>query len=245
MAIYLPIDMRDTRRGRQFWILTRDEFSEFLPLKYGNDEPLKNQFLDGDNIDVLLGNIWAKSFTFIWSTKVPGVKGIWTMTNGRRHTSLFLYGPLKHVRKMSAYFDRLVQVFDVDFGFVHALTKEEFCATRSMHNTIFSPFDAGLKPDEISKYVPNLAWETFFGRPYMDIVDRKNFYNLPGFSTYEKGGGVMIVSEMDPIKMPSKYFDFDADRSHAKEKIGQKLFFSSLDIDSLAPTFRFLDAPES
>ena len=239
----IGIDTRNPRFARFFWSLLRDEFSELFPGMYGRDEPLSFQ-ISNSSVDPLVEIGLENCYSIIWKPRDrPNVEGILDFTNGKRHSAVTIYGNPKQLSapELQKVILRTASEVPVVVGFVHLICDAEFEATRPWNRQLYQPFNSGINPRELERYLPNLAWLTFFGRPYVDIMGADVLANTPAYWVEQVDDGYYVQLTEDIYDVANNYEAFDAVLEEAKAHIGRKFFFDKTgEVEQyVAPEFKY------
>jgi hypothetical protein len=213
---------------------------EFLPVRYGQFEPLRSIF-DLKNPDEVIGE---KDNYLLWTTKA-GPFGQWTTgmhLPRKRHNELSFYGEatLIDVRPVRALLRALVFAHGVDYGWMHALCDEEFETYQSTRYEAVRPFNTGPSTYVLQKWLPNLAWGNVFGKPYIDLIGRKKLLRCPAYLVEEWTDDVVYIQLTDDINSIAENFaQFEESRQKAVMEIGTEFFYSpgAAEGSKIAPKF--------
>lgn len=225
----------DGKKLLEIWVA---ELSSFIPDKVGNYEPLKKEF-DFEKIDSLL-SIW--DFPFLLKRKKPRMSGNIFIAGGKVPTHGWIHIVLEFKQSQQNeiidFVKKVSAVFDVDFAFIHLLTKEEF--PNSFKTGVFtfkndnSENVLSVTTHELRKSIPNLYWGTFFGSSYIRLFGEQKLCSLPDCCIVEK-----LDKELYYIQLSEKISDLETDfnlvnecRKKVKKHLDCDAFFSSVNNSS-------------
>lgn len=249
-SLLLPIDIDDLSYGRLFFNILQEVYPDLMPRKYGATEPLKNLF-DGD-VEKMLSTCWQpksasphRSHQFIWKPQLNGTLAFWEFSSflgqQRLHSSLLLSGnPNKfRIDRIKALYCELIKHNPADIGHIHILAEPELIHSHSKEMTWC--LNTGFVTVELKRYIGNLAWGAFFGKPYIELIGLEKLLKAPAFliETWQDGVYVQITENIEDTFQ--KYDEFDALRKSIKKYLGHQYFFSP-DMpknEYSAPTFNF------
>jgi hypothetical protein len=242
-SLLLPIDIDDLSYGRFFFKTLQEIYPELMPRKYGLTEPLKNIF-DGD-IEKMLSTSWKDGF--IWKPQEKGIEAFWRFSvlfgERRLHSKLLIYGNPKKFRlnDIKLLYHELIKRDPVDIGHIHILSEIEVNHNKHYYNEMTWDLNIGFNTIPLEKYIPNIAWGMFFGKPYIEMIGLEKLLKTPAYLV-ERWGDVIYIQITEHIEDTfEEYEEFDKLRTQVKEYLGQQYFFSP-DLSKNAyqvPTFNF------
>lgn len=236
-------NVTDLSFGRYFFKLLQELYPELMPKKYGNTEPLKNSF--DDDIEKMLSICWQNQF--IWKPKIKDTLAFWSFSSlfgkQRLHSSLFLSGNPDKFRltDIKLFYRELVSHNPADIGHIHILAEPEFNHNKRYYNEMVWALNIGFTTLELKKFLPNLAWGMFFGKPYIEMIGLEKLLKTPAYLVEQWHGGIYIQVTKDINDTYQEYDEFDRMRTRIKEYLGLHYFFSP-DLsksDYRVPTFNF------
>jgi hypothetical protein len=251
-SLLLPIDIDDLSYGRFFFKTLSEIYPELMPRRFGDTEPLKNVF-DGD-VEKMLSICWQpksasphRSHQFIWRPKMKGTLAFWTFStlfgDQKLHSDLHLSGRPKEFRinNIKMLYRKLIEYKSADIGYIHNPAESEFNKNKNYYNEMVYPLDIGFVTVELKKYIPNIAWGMFFGKPYIEMMGLEKLLNAPAFLVEKWHDGVYIQVTENIEDTFLNYEEFDRKRTLVKEYLGLQYFFNP-DLgrnDYQAPNFVF------
>jgi hypothetical protein len=227
-SLLLPIDVSDSSFGRFFFRTLQNLYPDLMPRKYGYTEPLKNVF-DGD-IEKMLMNCWQKGF--IWKPQPRGTLAFWDFSvlfgEQRLHSSLCLSGNPKNFRlvDIKLLYRELIRHSPTDIGHIHILAEPELNHYKRYYNEMVWALNIGFATIELKKYIPNLAWGMFFGKPYVEMIGLEKLLIAPAFLVEQWNDGVYIQVTENIEDTFRNYEEFNKKRMQIKEYLGREYFFS-------------------
>jgi hypothetical protein len=128
-------------------------------------------------------------------------------------------------------FGRICEMMDFIFGFAycHGEYYSKNIDTSQGYKAI------GVDPP---KYLPGLYWINFFGKPYVELIGKKQLMSTPAALIKEIKNGVLVQFGDDPkIWSTPKYISII---ENALDHIGRQYFFDRREINrkTIAPPFR-------
>ncbi len=236
-SLLLPIDIDGLSYGRFFFKTLQEIYPELMPRKYGNTEPLKNVF-DRD-IEKMLSSCWQprsaspyRSHQFIWKPQVKSTEAFWSFSglHGKQklHSDLLIYGKPKKFRiaDIKSLYCELIKHDPAEIGHIHVLAEPELNHYKRYYREMLWCLNIGFSTLELKKYVPNLAWGTFFGKPYIEMMGLEKLLKTPAYLIERWGDGVYIQITENIEDTFQKYEEFDKLRTQIKEYLGRQYFFS-------------------
>lgn len=227
-SLLLPIDISDISFGRGFFEILQENYPEMMPRKYGNTEPLKNVF-DGD-LEKMLSTCWQHQF--IWKSKVRGVEALWgfscLMGEQKLHSELLLYGDFGKFKmdNIKLLHHRLMLHHNVDIGHIHILGEPELKRYKNYYNEVVSALNVGFSTVVLKRYIGNLAWGMYFGKPYIELIGLEKLLKAPAFLV-EQFNDVVYLQITEHIEdVICNYDEFDRLRTQIKKYLGRQYFFS-------------------
>jgi hypothetical protein len=237
-SLLLPIDIDDLSYGRFFFKTLQEIYPELMPRKYDYIEPLKNVF-DGD-IEKMLSICWKpksisphRSHQFIWKPQIRSTEAFWSFSslhgNQKIHSDLLIYGSPKKFKlaNIKTLYLELMRHNPVDIGHIHILSEIEVNHNKNYYNEMVQPLQIGFVTLRLKKYIPNLAWGTFFGKPYIEMMGLEKLLETHAYLIERWGDGVYIQITENIEDTFQKYEEFDELRTQIKEYLGRQYFFSS------------------
>lgn len=227
-SLLLPIDASDLSYGRVFFKVLQETYPDMMPRKYGNTEPLKNVF-DGD-IEKMLLTSWKD--TFIWKPTVKSAEALWHLNTlpeqQKIHCGLLMSGnPNKfRIDDIKMLYCELIKHNSAHIGHIHLLAEPELKQYRNYYNEMVWALNIGYTTLELKKFIPNLAWGTFFGKPYIELIGLEKLLKAPAFLVEKWHDGVYIQVSENIEDTSQKFDEFDRLRTRIKEHLGHQYFFS-------------------
>jgi len=235
-SLLLPIDIDDLSYGRFFFKILQEVYPDLMPRKYGDTEPLKNVF-DGD-VEKMMSTCWQpKSVSphrfhqFIWKPQLKGTLAFWDFSSlhgqQKLHSSLLLSGNPKKFRiaDIKLFYREWIKHDPADIGHIHILAEPEFNHYKRYHNEMLWALNIGYTTLELKKYIPNLAWGMFFGRPYVEMMGLQKLLSAPAFLVEQWHDGVYIQVTENIEDTFKNYEEFDGLRTQIKKYLGRQYFF--------------------
>jgi hypothetical protein len=133
---------------------------------------------------------------------------------------------------MAGAFAMLCESLDFMFGFAYC--NGEYYSKNM--NTTHGLSAIGQDP---SRYLPGLYWINFFGKPYLELIGKKQLMTTPAALTKDIKNGVLVQFADDPLSWQGqKYVSTIND---ALDHIGRQYFFDRQNINrfTIAPPFVF------
>jgi hypothetical protein len=226
-SLLFPIDIDNLSYGRHFFEIVQKIYPELMPRKYGNIEPLKNDF-DGD-IEKMLLTCWRDMF--IWKSKVRSTEALWNINNifgeQRIHSGLVIYGnPNKFkIDNIKALYRELIKHNSADIGHIHILAEPELQHYKQYYNEVVSALNVGFNTIPLKRCIGNLAWGMYFGKPYIEMIGLEKLLKTPAFLV-EQCNDVVYLQVTENIEdIFHKYEEFERLRTQIKEYLGRQYFF--------------------
>jgi hypothetical protein len=193
----------------------------YLPYRYGDVEPLRKK-MEVFNIDDLLRTLSTELF---WTSKIQAAEGcIWMRSGNRLHDSIILSGKSTKVGLTNAV-DWLIDIaclFEADFSYIHLFTQQEF--TQRDYELVH-PYRSGVVTHQLRKYLPDLAWGTVFGPPYLRLFSRDVLLAAPAYLVKELSED-RIYLQLSPslTDLQTDYDRVDRIREATKDHLGRDAF---------------------
>jgi len=235
-SLLLPIDIDDLSYGRFFFKILQEVYPDLMPRKYGDTEPLKNVF-DGD-VEKMLSTCWQpksvsphRSHQFIWKPQIRSTESFWTFSSfhgqQKLHSKLAIYGKPNKFRlaDIKLLYCELMKHDPADIGHIHILAEPEL-NHNGRYGEMLSDLDIGFNTIPLKRYIGNLAWGMFFGRPYVEMIGLEKLLETPTFLVEQWNDGVYIQVTENIEDTFQKYEKFDRLRTQIKEYLGIQYFFS-------------------
>ncbi len=251
-ALLLPVTIDDVSYGNRFFKILQDIYPDLMPRKYGDTEPLKHVF-DGD-IEKMLSISWRPrsaspycEHQFIWKPQLRGTLAFWSFSSmfgdQKLHSSLAISGKPSKFRltNIESLHRGLMRHSPVDIGHIHILAHPELDHYKRYYDEMVSCLNIGFVTVKLKRYIGNLAWGTFFGRPYVEMMRVERLLSAPASVVERWGDGVYIQVTENIEDTVDNFEEFDRLRMEIKEHLGRHYFFSP-DLpksEYRAPTFDF------
>lgn len=181
------ISRKEAKKLLEIWI---ENLKSFIPQKFGNYEPLKNDF-DPDNLFSVI-DFW--DYPFLVKRKTPKMNGSIFMGGGKNPTHGWIHVILEFCQEQQEevvnFVKKVAVAFDVEFAFIHLLTESEFHDRYT--NGIFSVRSGislntlSVTTHELKKGIPDIYWGTIFGKSYLRLFGESKFNTLPSFALVER-----------------------------------------------------------
>jgi len=251
--ILTPLNMASREYGDDFVELITSEFPFLSPDKYGNLEPLRNTYVEGQKDRML--DCWGN--TFIWSRSRPFVEGDVHFRRGPRPTHSWIVIRLDkkvNIIDVVRFLQKIAVRFGADFASVHYMAQEEVAEILGdLANGVSNPrllFDNprnGLHRNivtshHLQRFLPNLYWATIFGPPYVDLFGKELLLTAPAFQVTELAEKCVYMQlSPNPLDFASDYASQNRSRQHIKDYLDHDAFLDysyPLDHRYSVPTFR-------
>ncbi len=192
------------------------------PERIGAYEPVRTTFRSEDIERI------AEGFdgSLLWNKSQGAVAGHVMMGIPKRHAFLGITANAGAVRaaEMKNFLCTVAGMLDVDFGYVHQLCDLEFAHTP---RKTFAALDQGATTDDLRIGIPNLAWFTLFGRPYLQIFEATGPIRTDAFASCRPTAStyaLQITEHASAVR--SDFTSFQQLRERVIGQLGNSAFWS-------------------
>ena len=135
----------------------------------------------------------------------------------------------------------MIRYKPADIGYIHILAEPEFNQYRNYYDEMLSCLNIGFVTVKLKKYIGNLAWGMFFGKPYVEMIGLEKLLKSPAFLVEQWHDGVYIQVTDNIEDTFLNYEEFDQKRTRIKEYLGPQYFFNPYfgKNDYKVPNFNF------
>lgn len=240
-GVLLPIDGTKRKFGASVLQLIEDCCPELRPVKCGSYEPLR---FDCSSLAAseVAQKYWAEDY-FFWKCRRRGFEGGCCKARVLMHCSLNISGPSNSelFDKLTTLFEKISGEYPIDFAWIHTLGESEFNSIElNASHRLWAPFNSGVTSHGlINSGVPNLAWLTIFGEPYLQYVNEEHFASCERvWQPNNDASAPLFVQLTDsPCDPVEKYEEFDALRTKVKSGIPHDIFCSAESDATVRPEF--------
>ncbi|MEJ2201098.1 MAG: hypothetical protein P8X63_08815, partial [Desulfuromonadaceae bacterium] len=122
-------------------------------------------------------------------------------------------------------------VFAIDLGYVHLLSPEEIArgvdaGTVLLSDKIRKTYHLTVTTHDLRKYLPDLYWGSYFGKPYVEMFGRDLLGSAPVHQAkWFSEDGVFLQLSESPEDFLIDYEKMEARREAVKVHLGKDAFF--------------------
>ncbi len=248
VQILSPLPLTRHEDGRLVFDLWKRYLPGLLPDKFGNSEPIDQEF-DSEKIESAL-DAWKWPF-LATKTKWSMESSVWVRKGGQRtHATWLLSFDLgaSSQPELIEFLKAASVALKADFACLHLLTPHEIERGRArgailVLNKQATRFAFNIASKDPKRRIPDLFWATVFGGPYVEMFGRQQLLSAPvrEVQSLSSGGLMLQLSEL-MTDLETHPTEIDEIRSRTVAHLGQDAFFQpelSSDHNFRVPLFTF------
>ena len=243
LCVLTQLDLEDPEIGRATLEIVLSSHEDLKPLRFGNFEPLKYGGEGRVKTDDLMA-CWGHPF--LWSHRKRSRGSIW-FGRGKKHSAVVLGFMTSRIDgpKIVQLLEELSIHLFADFASAYIVYESQETWKRrykAVYPMTVGPFSADLRLS-----IPDLAWLTYFGRPYVDLIGRSKISTCPAFAATDvKGKGWLIQLTDNPRAARNDPGPYESARDRAKSHLGWEFFLDLGDPEAqrCAPDFSWANLPK-
>ena len=232
-----PLALDDCRWGDRILQALVAEMPALTPAKYGNHTPLSHDY----DVDMpLQRETWRWPFT--WKSRSPLSEGtIWPQLHDRPGHANVVLRTLQSHKLDCTQLSRVLQVWAAmlrpDIAFIDFETEAELARRQAQGRAL--PQSQSWTPHQLRRALPDLAWTTIFGPPYVALIGRDRLLSAPVHRVIEDAGLIHLQLSPDILDLERDPQALSTIREGAIDHLGRQFFLGPDMARFCAPTFDF------
>ncbi len=225
LCLITSAPMRTSEAGIAFFRHLCAGWPSLAPSLYGLFEPAVEHF-EIERIESFVTEVWRDT-GMVWSRQEPKSEGMvrigmpWSHSKMNIEVSDFSIDD----KVLRSFLEAESVRINADFAYIHYFTEEQSISVAD-HDTTKALW-LGPPTHELEKYIPEIAWTTVFGKPYIDLFGRAKLLSSPCHSVRELADNQILLeltARSDDLRRD--FSGFEAVRVRVKEHLGTDAFFN-------------------
>jgi len=226
LEVLTRAQLRSVDDGRALMALLEEVAPEWLPGRWGHDEPLSRTY-DPSQIEEL----WAED-ELLWRGRGAKVEGWVAKPHARRRYGLVHLGADSRkldVDQAVTVLERLGLAFEADYGFLHLVTPrdQDGAAPGSVQYVADDEPNLFVAEHRLGQWLPDLYWANLLGPPYVELFGRERILSAPAHLVEQIGPELyylQLSERLDDLR--ARWDDLAAVRVEVKRHLGGNAFWS-------------------
>lgn len=190
-----------------------------VPQRMNNYEPIRH--VVGDDLTEEFRQFWE--YPVLWTRRSPKVEGSVWFGNRLNHSSIKIE-PIcstNLVNQFDALIRDIATWLTVDLAYIYNPYDEEDDGPKS-DGSVYA-MSLGVATMDLKRGIPDLAWRTYFGQVYIDLIGRERLLSCPAATVAEVDGGLLALTLTPSVGV--SYVEYEAARRDAKAHLGPDVFW--------------------
>ena len=223
MIFTICINTRDDLEPKQHASLLARSLLNTAPSlimqRINNYEPIRH--IVGDDIQAELERFWA--YPVLWTRRSPQVEGSVWFGNRRNHSGIVIKPtcPISLIDQFDAFIRDVATWLTIDLAYIYYCYDEELKGPK--YDESAYAMSLGIATQDMKRGIPDLAWRTYFGQVYAEVIGRGRLLSCPADKVEEAEGGLIAVTLTS--RAGGSYAEYESARHTAKTHIGLDVFW--------------------
>jgi hypothetical protein len=244
LEVLTRAQLRSPEEGRALMALLEEVAPDWLPGRWGHDEPLSRTYEGPSQIDEL----WAED-ELLWRGRNAKVQGWVAQPHARQRYGLVHLGADSRtldVAQAVTALERLGLAFEADYGFLHLVTPNDRrgAAPGSVEYVADDEPSLFVAEHRLSRWLPDIYWGNLLGPPYVELFGRERILSAPAQQVEQVGPELFYLQLTERLEdLRDHWDDVAAVRDEVKRHLGENAFWNAAlgdshayDVPRLAPS---------